>query len=368
MKWPVVVAFALVSFPSLLVAQRNTESELRSQDEAGQTQLIQLTGKVVGEDGSAPSGKVTVTLECGHEERGHALANEKGAFSLPVTLIPDNSPASDSHRAGTVQAGTWGDCFVFGDASGFRSERIGLFGKARNFSVDVGVIALHSVSQQRPAATISVTTLAAPENAKRAFVKGEEQEKKGKWAAAAEYFKKAINAYPRFAIAWLELGRSQMRQNSIAEAQQSFHQAVTQDSHCMEGYAALAYLATQQKQWNELADATDHMVQLSPDSSSRYWFLNAAANFNLGRVQQAETSAARGLRMDTAHQVPELEYLYGVIQGKEGHYVSAVEHLRIYLRLAPQAPDVPAAQNKLDDYEKLAQASNLVTPVAASEQ
>lgn len=367
MKWPLIIASALSLFPSLLFAQRNIDSQLRSHDQAPPPQLLQLTGKVVGVDGSTPPGKATVSLECGHEERAHALANEKGGFSLAITVISDDAPQSASHRPGTIPAGSWGDCYVFGEASGLRSERISLFGKARDLSVDIGVIALHSISQH-PDATISVASLAAPEKAKKAFAKGQEQEKKGKWAAAADYFKKAVNVYPRFALAWLELGRSQIRQNSIAEAQQSFHQAVAQDSHCMEGYAALAYLAAQQKQWNELADATDHMVQASPDSSPRYWFLNSAANYNLGKIQQAETSAARGLRVDTTHQLPELEYLYGVIQAREGNYGSAVEHIKTYLRLAPQARDAADAQNKLISYEKLTLAAQPTTASNASSQ
>src|SRR5258708_7101391 len=84
---------------------------------------------------------------------------------------------------------------------------------------------------------------APPEKPKKAREKCREEVKKGKWAAACDHFKKAIAAYPRYALAWVELGRAQAQQNNFADAQQSFHQAVMQDSGFLEGYAELARIA-----------------------------------------------------------------------------------------------------------------------------
>ncbi len=153
----------------------------------------------------------------------------------------------------------------------------------------------------------------------------------------------------------MELGRAQVKQNSFAEAQQSFRQAVTQDAKLTDGYAELARLALQQQQWRELADITDRLLQVSPDSSPEYWFLNSAANFNLGNMKQAETSIGHGLGLDPKHQLSQMEYLYALILARKQDYKSAAEHVSTYLRLSPHAKDAETAQKALDDFEKRAQ-------------
>jgi tetratricopeptide (TPR) repeat protein len=199
--------------------------------------------------------------------------------------------------------------------------------------------------------TVSVTSLAAPDKAKKAFEKGEEEVRKGKFEAAASYLRKAVDMYPRYAIAWLELGRVRSRQSSYADAQQCFRQAVAQDSKLLDGYVELAHVDAQQQDWRDLAHVTDHLVEVAPAASPEYWFLNSAAYYNLDNLQHAETSITTGLRLDARHQVAQMEYLYGLILGSKKQYKQAAEHVSTYLRLAPNAPDREAAQNLLAAYQ-----------------
>jgi tetratricopeptide (TPR) repeat protein len=79
--------------------------------------------------------------------------------------------------------------------------------------------------------------------------------------------------------------------------------------------------------------------------------LNAAAYYNLGKLDQAEASITRGLDLDSRHQFAEMEYLYALILGSKKDYKAAAEHMTAYLQLAPNAPDHEAAQNLLGGYE-----------------
>ena len=198
---------------------------------------------------------------------------------------------------------------------------------------------------------MSVTSLAAPDKAKKAFEKGEEEVRKGKFEAAASYLRKAVDMYPRYAIAWLELGRVRSRQSSFADAKQCFRQAVTQDSKLLDGYVELAHVDATQQDWKDLANVTDHLVEVEPDSSPEYWFLNSAAYYNLDNLDHAETSITNGLRLDPQHQVAHMVYLYALILGSKKEYKQAAEHVSTYLRLAPNAPDREAAQNLLAAYQ-----------------
>lgn len=202
--------------------------------------------------------------------------------------------------------------------------------------------------------TVSVASLAAPPKARKAFDKGEQEARKGRWQAACNYFKTAVAMYPRYALAWLELGRMQIRQNSLVEANESLHQAVTQDSKLIDGYVELARVALQQENWKELAEVSDKLVKVAPESSADYWFLNSVAYFKLGNVPQAEASVTYGLRLDARHEIPQMEYLYGLILGSKHNYQAAADHIDAYLRLAPNSEDAEAARNARNAFQQRA--------------
>jgi tetratricopeptide (TPR) repeat protein len=227
-------------------------------------------------------------------------------------------------------------------------------------TVDVDAFALQSLPSDPtwsgdPRFTVSVSSLATPDKARKAFDKGQQEERKGKLEAAYDHFKEAVATYPRYALAWLELGRLQAKQSSFVEAQESFRHAVTSDSSLTSGYVDFALVAAQQQNWQAVAEMTDTLVQRFPDSSPVYWFLNSAAYYNLGKMKEAQSSITRALRLDPQHQVPQVEYLYGLILGNKKDYKSATEHISSYLRLAPNSIDALPARQVLAAYQQRAQ-------------
>jgi tetratricopeptide (TPR) repeat protein len=231
---------------------------------------------------------------------------------------------------------------------------------AQHVPVDVGALASHSLPSDPtwsgdPRFTVSVSSLATPEKARKAFDKGQEEARKGKLKAAYDYFKQAITTYPRYALAWLELGRLQAKQKSFVDAQESFRQAVTNDSSLASGYVDFALVAAQQENWQAVAEMTDTLVQRFPDSSPVYWFLNSAAYYNLGKMKEAQSGITRAFRLDPQHQLPQVEFLYGLILGNENDYKSAAEHISNYLRLAPNSTDALSARQVLAAYQARAE-------------
>lgn len=366
MKWQLFSGTVLVFIPALLVSQvsLNPASSPNPTDDQARVsqsnqQIVSLSGKVTSEDGSALSDRATVILQCGNQERARVNTDREGGFSISLAVPGNESGAtavSGIHNQPTtsVPVVNLNECELYGDAPGYTSEHVHMFGGDGVGVMQVGTVIMHPLKKQPGSFAVSVASLQAPDKAKKNFEKGQEQEQKGKWAAARDCFRKAVKAYPRYALAWLELGRTQLKQNDFAEAQQSFHQAAEQDPHFLDAYIQIASLAAQKQNWKELVDATDHLVQLSPDSSPNFWFMNSAANFNLGNIAQAETSATRGLRMDPNHKLPQLEYLYGIILARRGDFKAAVPHVETYLRLSPHAKDAQDAQTKLAEFKKLA--------------
>jgi tetratricopeptide (TPR) repeat protein len=286
-------------------------------------------------------------------------SDSKGEFTMMVSQENQraNSDSSANHHAIAQTAGTLGGCEISTDSPEYISPALRLFGDTQQEISQVGTLVLRPRSPSE-GSTVSATTLAAPDKAKSAFAKGQQQAQKGKWAAACDYFRKAIQVYPKYALAWLELGRAQAKQNNFVEAQQSFQQATTQDSRLLAAYSESAKLALQQQQWKELAASTERLLDISPSASADAWFLNSAAHFNLGDAVRAENSAARGLNLDTRHQVPQLEYLYAIILANRGAYAAAIQHLQTYLQLSPKANDASTASARLQELQKLVDSPN----------
>jgi tetratricopeptide (TPR) repeat protein len=349
-----LLTVALLGFPTLLNAQLSGASQASSMPIRGSMSELTtvLTGKVAVEASSQPPERTTVILECANTVKNQAYSDAKGFFTLSVA-VNDATNSMSAKSGNYVSSMDWPSCEIYSDSPGYQSERLHVFGAPTKGIVQVGTIILHPLAHATEP-TISVTSLSAPENAKKALQKGQDQEKKGKFAAACDYFKRAIAAYPRYALAWLELGRAQAKQNDFMGAQQSFQQAVTQDSGFLAGYVELARVAASQKNWIELREASAHLIHAAPDTSAEFWFLNSAANFNLGDMKQAETSIERALRLDSKHQVAQLEFLYGLILAKKQEYKSAVDHLNAYLQVSPNGANAHDAQALLVDYQKRA--------------
>lgn len=351
-----VFAFSQIGLnPAVDPANPGNYSQTRISQDA---QATSLEGKIASEGGVTPPNTVAV-LQCGTSERGRITTDRNGDFLLRLSVLQaDPATSMTQGGPGTITSAEWAECEVYGEASGYSSEHLRMQGPPSTGIVQIGTIVLHPLSNLprngQEIYSVSATSLAAPGKAKKSFDKGEEQERKGMWAAACESFGKAVQVYPRYAIAWLELGRAQAQQRDFDAAQQSFHQATIIEPTLMEGYVQIARIAIQQQEWKELADATERIVQISPEATLNFWFLNSAANFNLGNIAIAETSVTRGLRLDGRHQLPQLEYLYGLILARRGDYNSAIFHMENYLRLSPHATDAGDAQNKVAELQKLA--------------
>jgi tetratricopeptide (TPR) repeat protein len=371
------VLLALV-FSLNLYAQRNTGSRTPPgttgtnpvtpptslPDVTSPTTNVLISGKVVPDDGSALEQAATIELTCKGRKRNLGYTDSKGAFSFQLSAIQQpqsmNGPAPiDADTSGfdsgsrKITSANWQDCELHADLAGFTSPVVELGPKINgDFRADIGNIVIHRIAHTE-GYTISVTSAAAPSNARKAYEKGVALEKKEKWGEAQEKFQTAVDAYPKFAEAWLELGRMQLRQDDEAGAQRSFERATLADAKFTVPYQHLAQLELKHNQWKELAQTTDRLLSLNSSAYPQYWFLNAVANYNLQNFDVAHKNALRGLAVDGAHRVPELEHVLAVVLIQRRDYKAAGEHLRNYLRMAPKGPDTDLAEKQLTELEKL---------------
>jgi len=314
-------------------------------------------------DGGAPPESVTIERLCStNSVRAEGYTDSKGSFSLDLNSQREAlGSAQETYSGNPGMSGRPGvrrnlhDCDLQAVLPGFTSKTVELASKMNEVgSADVGTIVLHRM-QKVEGFTISATSAQAPDKAKKDYQKGREDEAKGKLDPAKEKFSKAVELYPKYAVAWFELGKIQLQQNDAVAAKASFQHAIEADSKFISPYEQLADIALKEKAWKDLDSATEQLVKLNPLSFPQYWYYNAIANYFLQSFDKAEKSAQQGMTIDVQHHIPKMEYVLGMILVQKKDFQGALTHLRNYIRMSPNASDLELAQKQIAALEKLSQ-------------
>jgi tetratricopeptide (TPR) repeat protein len=326
------------------------------------------------EDGGPPPDHVAIQRVCGATAKTEGHTDSQGYFNVRLgsnfsDTLPDASVSSLGDRydplATSTLNGTRGfrgnaeqqllGCELRAQLAGYQSQSIILTNRRALDNPDLGTILLHRLGTSE-GTTISATTLAAPKDARKAYEQGLSLDKKNKLDEATTQLRKAVTLYPRFALAWCELGKVQLTQGRNEDARKSFEQSVAADPKYVLPYVEISRLELNAHKWQELADTSEKATRLDPFNYPDAFFWNAVANYNLHNVNAAEESARRAQKLDTRHQIPQVSHLMAMILEQRNEYSAAAEQIRDYLKFAPQAQDAPAARAQLEELEKLAKA------------
>ncbi|MGA2593711.1 MAG: tetratricopeptide repeat protein [Bryobacteraceae bacterium] len=336
-------------------------------------QGIYLSGKVVMDDGTPPPEPVTIERVCDTSARAQAYTDQKGRFSFQMGqtagILQDASedatiPGAQTRPVSSIASGPnspptnlsdsrLATCELRAMLAGYRSDTVNISGRRLMDDPDVGTIVLHRLANVA-GTVVSMTSLAAPNDARRAYEKGLIALHKHKQPEAGKDFQKAVDIYPKYAVAWYELGRIQEQEQNVAGARASYEKALAADPRFMSPYVQLAELAARARNWIELADTTDRLLQLDPMDYAFAYFDNAVANLNLGRMKEAEKSARAGLKVDTSHRFPKLAQVLARTLERKGDYAGAAENMRLYLQLAPDAEDAAKMRIRIGELDRLA--------------
>jgi tetratricopeptide (TPR) repeat protein len=338
---------------------------------------IFLSGKVVIDDGTPLTGRATIRTICKGQSHPETYTDSQGYFSFEFvtrvstmtssgTGVEDADSPLNNATSSRGRQRDWKMCQLQAELPGFTSSLIDLSSRVspleRN---DLGRIVLHRI-EHIEGMTISATSAAAPGAAKKAFEKGRDKESKGQWDEAQQYFEKAVQIYPVYAVAWYELGRVQMQKKDTTGAERSFDQALAADPMFASPYQGLAELAFHSRQWQQVLNITDKLLALNPVNFPDAWFLNAVGNYFLQNFEDAEKSARQGIGVDTQHTIPKLEYVLGMTLMEKREYQEAATHMQQYLHLVHNAADISEAQKQLAQIARLSTTASV--PVAVEKK
>jgi Flp pilus assembly protein TadD len=332
---------------------------------------IFLTGKVLISDGSAPSEPVTIERVCQGYTRPEGYTDSKGRFSITLGQNNGMAMADASHSTfdplnpnqGSLGTNTQGvdtrqlmSCEIRASLPGFRSDTISLANRRSLDNPEIGTIYLHRLGNVE-GLTVSATTAMAPKDAKKAFDKGREAAMKGKLDDGIKQLSKAVEIYPKYAVAWNELGRMHMAQKEVEAARSDFNHALEADSKYVSPYGGLAELAARENKWKEVAEITDKAIRLNPVEVPESYFYNAIANLNLKNLDAAERSANEMMKSDLPNRNPKAYHVAGLIYAQKGEYQEAAVNLKKYIEAAPPGSGAEAAKQQLAEVERLASAA-----------
>jgi len=337
-----------------------------------------LSGKVSMDDGTAPPDSATIQLICHSSPRSIGRTDSKGAFSIDVNnrlasmALADASenaaPSFGSLGGGGTSPSTYSNtapgttgtsssrgnsdvmgCDLQASLPGFRSDVLHLGDSRDDFNV--GTLILHRLLNVE-GTTISVTSALAPKDAKRAMERAQNFIKKEKWEQAQKELQKAVEIYPKYAVAWAELAQIQERLNDFEGARKSSAMALEADGKLVTPYLTLASIASREEKWQDVSDYSDRALKLNPVDFPQAYLLNSMSNFYLKKMEAAERSARQGIDRDAEHRFPRMNEVLGAVLMRKKDYAGAAEQYRKFLRYAPEGSDTSTARKQLADLEK----------------
>jgi hypothetical protein len=342
-----------------------------------------LRGRVAIHDGTPVPNDLSIERVCNNSVRQTVYASSHGDFTMQLGSRADSFPEASVDPISPYGANTKDSsmgiprrdlmrCELRASAFGFRSRVLTLLDLDSGSNVDVGVIVVNRITKIE-GATISAIPYKAPKEARRAYEKGMEAEKKAKLADAQKYFETAVKIYPDSASAWFQLGAVLQKENQHDAARKAFTQATTVDTKFLPPYLSLASMAYKTENWPEVLTLTNHILGLDPLNNAAVanyildldpmnlgdaYFYNAMANYKLHKIADAERSGLQAEHLDLRTHFPQLHLLLAEIFAGKSQYGMAIAQMETYLALLPQAQDADHVREQLAQLQKLNGSSN----------
>jgi tetratricopeptide (TPR) repeat protein len=205
--------------------------------------------------------------------------------------------------------------------------------------------------------TISATTLLAPANARKAYNKGLDALRRRGPDLAQKEFAEAVRLYPRYAAAWLELGKVYEQRDHLSEARDAYAQAIAADGQYLFPYERLYRMDVKESRWKAAADGSAKVLRLNPYEFPQAYYFNAVSNLVLNQLDAAERSAREAVRLEGAQFEPRGNYVLGLILWRKGDLDAAEEKIQDFLaRFSDEGssvePEQTSARKALDEIEQ----------------
>jgi Tfp pilus assembly protein PilF len=342
---------------------RNTPSRTPISPDTS-TQPIFVAGRVIMDGGAPLPEPVAIERNCNGVSRREGYTDFKGQFQIQLgtnlafqdaseddpRTTPDSGVRTSS-RSGTRRSSELTACEFRAILAGFQSSTVSIRGGGDMFQFDLGTIVLKRIGDVQ-GATVSLTTMSAPKDARHAYEKALKALQNDKPQEEEKELEKAVRIYPHFAAAWSMLGDLRHQQSRIEEARTAYKQSLAADPQYLNPIFGLALIAIQDKNWEEAA-------RLSAQAASAFpslYFYNAVANYNAGKLDPAEESARKYKKLDVEHKHPDISLLLSNLLAQKNDFAGAAQQIRDYLAIVPDGPNAEELKTRAKKLEDMSMA------------
>ena len=317
-------------------------------------------GSVVLNNGNRPPEKAVVQATCSGLVRGTTYTDSRGDFSLVLGEQSLNSnldfSVDSNERFGPQGSALRMPCFIRAKLAGFISSEF-VVTRLSEKNLTVRLILRQIGGFEAAGSTVSLASLQVPGKARNEYEKALKKLDENDMQAAEAHLLKAVRLYNKYAAAFVLLARIQEQRNQLGLARDYYARAQEGDSHFAPGFARGALLAARENQWEEALKLARRAIEIEPSQSVQSRYVYAAANFNLGRLAEAEKAALAAAAVDRQHQQPRIQLLLAHIFEAKGNHAAAAKGLREYLKLVPESADARQAREQLAAIEARAAAA-----------
>lgn len=328
----------------------------QSMDKSGNqySRPVILEGKVLIDQGVAPSGSIPVYLFCNNTIFRQTYTSGNGIFNFELgtrrSLFEGSgmdASSSSPQRQGFPSAmrgsqeeefgpkiGTaatrsvnLNGCKIYAVLSGFQSDVISLGYRSVMDNPDLGVIVLHRLGGVR-GTTVSVNTLTAPKRSKKSYEDAQiaMEEETPDYVKISEDLQKAVKSYAKFSAAWSLLGEIRLELKDLVGAQKAFERAIVEDPNYVTPYLLLAKLEIGKEQWNKALELSGTVLELNPYIPLAHYF-NAVAGYSIQNFELAEKSLVYLEESGEVINFPVAHYMLGsILAQKKDFSLAAVEY------------------------------------------
>ncbi|ABF42941.1 TPR repeat protein [Candidatus Koribacter versatilis Ellin345] len=198
-----------------------------------------------------------------------------------------------------------------------------------------------------PGATVDANI---PADARKEFDKGEDKSQGKDYNAAREHLEKAVTIYPKYAMAYNDLGLVYMHLNQGPKAVEAFKTAAQLDEHLKQANLFLGQFYYENHQFK---DAEPYLVHATKDDPKNAQLLLALANSQLRNGQNDEALATA----QKVHALPDhkkfaaAHLIAAEVYADKGDNQHAKDEYHVFLKEdsnSPMAPKVKEALAKLE--------------------
>jgi tetratricopeptide (TPR) repeat protein len=321
--------------------------------------LSWISGRVILSGTGESGANILVQRVCGTAVIGEVQTDSTGHFSLPRA-----DPRDASLDASNSTAPALGGCELRASFAGYQTGGLAL-GNGRSFEGADILIMLRPLGV-RGGMTISATTLLAPKSARRSYEKGLDAMRRNQPDLAQKEFGEAVRTYPRYAEAWLELGKVYEQRSHWSDARNAYAKAIACDGEFLFPYSQLYRMDVRESRWQDAADASSKVMRLDPYEFPEAYYFNAVSNLALNHLDAAERSAREVTRLEGPQAEPRGNYLLGLVLWRKGDLEGAEEKFYTFLAASSGSAEAIRARRILADIQKQ-ELSRQIGPQEASE-